>query len=109
MADPHLSPQYQVQYMSVTSALVVKEGVEGGPSSLTTVPSTVYVSDQHASSQGECGGRSLLSHHSTRYSIQMGGGAEGMREEDDRRASSQGGGRGRTLLSHHSTRYSICQ
>jgi hypothetical protein len=41
MADPPLSPQYQVQYMSVTSALVVKEGVEGGPSSLTTVPGKV--------------------------------------------------------------------
>ncbi len=57
----------------MTSALVVKEGVEGGPSSLTTVPGTVYVSDKRASSQGGGGGRTLLSHHSTRYSIQMGG------------------------------------
>jgi hypothetical protein len=57
--------------MSVTSALVVKEGVEGGPSSLTTVPGTVYVSDQRASSQGGGGGRTLFTHHSTRYSTYM--------------------------------------
>jgi hypothetical protein len=65
----HMGGELKACVKMMTGSLVVKEGVEGGPSSLTTVPGTVYSSDQRASSQGGGGGRTLLSHHSTRYSI----------------------------------------